>query len=123
MTPSFPKNPPIRRDPVRVYLDGREVCDLTTAEGKREYAFRTGLMDIRQGRECAICLESFEFRTPTFDHEAGRGHGGGHRDDRIDIGGKWINAALCVPCQGLKGSKRYSWQTIDAKLVYVPVTK
>jgi hypothetical protein len=46
-----------------------------------------------------------------FDHQAGRGSGGGNRDDRIlDENGNWMNAALCTKCNTKKGSKRYEWR-------------
>jgi len=51
-----------------------------------------------------------------FDHQNGRGSGGGHRDDRIAIDGLFYNAALCHDCNTEKGSKRYEWR--DGK--YVP---
>lgn len=101
---------------VRTYLDGREVCD-KTAKGKRKYALRTEAMAARQDYRCAIGGEMLDLRDVQFDHEAGRGSGGGHRDDRIEIDGEWVNAAVCGACNGRKGSRRYSWQ--DGK--YLPV--
>lgn len=101
---------------VKIYPDGREVCQ-DNAEGKRKYSQATEKMSIRQWEVCAICgLPFAPWLQPTFDHQDGRGMNGSIRDDRIWINGDWHNAALCVPCQGIKGSKRYHWQ--DGK--YVP---
>jgi hypothetical protein len=104
------KSPIRRKELVKVYSGGREVCKIP------EYWRRREQMCEWQGQKCAICLLP---RVPLcFDHEAGRGLGGGHRDDRIIVNGLRQNAALCIPCNSEKGSKRYAW--IDGK--YVPVT-
>lgn len=130
-TPLKRSTKPIKRSPIRkvratarpdavlgvvVHKDGREVCQ-KNMEGLREYKTRTVDMVRRQDYRCAIGNEYIENWTATFDHQAGRGMGGGHRDDRIEIDGEWNNAALCAHCNGLKGSRRYSW--IDGK--YRPV--
>lgn len=105
-----------RQGAVKV-IDGREVCRRETKEGARIYRERTDAMARRQGGKCAICRL---WRDLWFDHEAGRGSGGGHRTDAIlDAEGNWINAALCFECNSLKGSKRYKW----IKGIYTPVTK
>ena len=102
---------------VRTFSCGRQECLTKTASGGREYKRRLGVMIQRQLGRCAMCRKVREL---TFDHEAGRGSGGGHRDDRIwQEDGQQKNAALCVECNGLKGSKRYSW--IDG--VYESVQK
>jgi hypothetical protein len=55
-----------------------------------------------------------------FDHESGRGHGGGNRTDAIlDAEGNWVNAALCHNCNQWKGSRRYKWVNGS----YLPVEK
>lgn len=91
--------------------------DLDTKEGQRIYKSRTVAMFMRQGLSCALCPAWGNIQ---FDHEAGRGHGGGHRNDAItDADGNWINAALCEHCNSLKGSKRYKW----VSGIYTPVTK
>jgi hypothetical protein len=77
--------------------------------GKQGYYNRTILMLERQGMTCAICGRSLHYIWAEFDHEAGRGSGGGHRDDRIEVDGLWQNAALCRGCNSEKGSKRYHW--------------
>lgn len=94
---------------VRTYLDGREVTD-NSGRGKGEYKRRTEAMRERQGGRCAIGGDWLDYGEGQFDHEAGRGSGGGHRDDRIEIDGEWVNAAVCGACNGAKGSRRYSWQ-------------
>lgn len=89
--------------------DGREVCQKSAA-GVREYKRRLSLMWERQERTCAICYQFLMKDIATFDHQWGRGHGGGHRDDRILLpNGSWQNAALCFGCNNSKGSKRYYW--------------
>jgi len=42
----------------------------------------------------------------TFEHQDGRGHGGGHRDDRIEIDGEPYNSAVHGMCNVKKGSIR-----------------
>jgi hypothetical protein len=97
-----------KKPTVEVFPCGREVVDQTTEAGRREYQKRLRLMISRQLNRCAICLKVRN--DLSFDHALGRGHGGGHRDDRIwDAQGNLMNAALCIPCNGLKGSKRYEW--------------
>jgi hypothetical protein len=48
----------------------------------------------------------------TFEHQDGRGMGGGHRDDRIEIDGKPYNGAACLSCNGSKGSKRIDYNVV-----------
>lgn len=106
----------LRREPID-RKDGREVCRRETKEGARIYRERTEEMSRRQGLKCAICLL---WKDLWFDHEAGRGAGGGHRTDAIlDAKGNWINAALCFDCNTLKGSKRYRW----VNELYLPVVR
>ena len=115
-----------RSPAVKVFPDGREVCDCTTKQGRSEYNSRTVSMAERQSHRCAMCQRSLHGYRPTFDHEAGRGAGGGHRDDRIEvfipdedgITIRWQNAALCRSCNSEKGSKRYHWH--EGKYVPVP---
>ena len=91
---------------VEVLRDLREVCNLGIAAGRAEYGFRRDVMSSRQLHRCAICKR---VTILYFDHQDGRGHGGGCRDDRIEIDGQWYNAALCFNCNTEKGSKRYHW--------------
>ena len=99
---------------VKTYPDWREVCNMSNPLGRAEYFRRLGEMVERQGYVCAICGSD---EGAYFDHEAGRGAGGGLRDDRIEVDGHWQNAALCYNCNQEKGSKRYYWHGS-----YVPVT-
>ena len=98
---------------IKVYPDGREVCNMSTPLGRGEYFGRLGEMVERQMYVCALCPSD---DGAYFDHEAGRGAGGGLRDDRIVVDGHWQNAALCYSCNQEKGSKRYHW--VDGE--YVP---
>lgn len=94
--------------PIEIFPDGREICRRETKEGARIYRERTDEMARRQGLKCAIC---HLWKDLWFDHEAGRGSGGGHRTDAIlDRKGEWINAALCYECNSEKGSKRFKWE-------------
>lgn len=100
-----------------MFPDGREVCDLNLKGGKGIYTLRIGRMASRQRYICPLCGTSLSpFEAPEFDHEAGRGSGGSHRDDRIEVGGKWQNAAVHYYCNMKKGSVRYHW--LDGS--YVP---
>lgn len=94
---------------VNVFCDGREVCDLKCAAGKREYLYRIAEMMVRQGMVCPLCGGWLSCSDATFEHQAGRGHGGGHRDDRIEVDGKPQNAAVHGSCNSKKGSRRYHW--------------
>lgn len=104
---------------VMTYPDGREVCNQKAKAGRQEYYTRTLQMLNRQAGRCAICHNPLIFLWVQFDHQEGRGSGGGHRDDRIEIHGQWHNAALCSDCNTRKGSVRYYWQ--DG--LYVPVNQ
>jgi len=107
----------VKRLPIVVFDDGREVCT-ATVQGWRIYKGRLYVMEVRQQFRCAIC-ERTEGSKMQFDHQDGRGHSGGRRDDRIEVDGQWKNAALCENCNLAKGSKRYAW--LNGK--YLPVTK
>lgn len=92
------------------FPDGREVCTKTRL-GKLEYDARRVAMWIRQGGKDAITGEWVDVSVAQFDHEAGRGANGGHRDDRIlNEDGSWKNAVLSPAGNTLKGSKRYHWE-------------
>lgn len=113
--PAFPKPKDQKRQhvaPVRVFPDGREVCNLETAAGTRMYVERIQLMAKRQGDRC--CLEGYAPMCPgvmssnhaTFEHEYGRGAGGAKRDDRTELpDGIWINGAAHRACNKWKGSR------------------
>lgn len=94
-------------DAVRVYRDGREVCDTRTEAGRAEYRRRITLMWERQKHVCCLCYQPMRLSEAIFEHEAGRGMNGGHRDDRIVLpDGTWTNGAAHAGCNGEKGSKR-----------------
>ena len=101
--------PDVPRSPIKV-LGEREVCKDGIA-GRREYKARTKAMAKRQGWICCLfghapmCRGRLSDWDLTFDHEFGRGMGGGKRDDRIEIDGKWINGAAHEACNNWKGSR------------------
>lgn len=88
------------------FPDGREILDLRTRRGRQLYRERIEAMWRRQKFVCKICKQPMARLAATFDHELGRGMGGAHRDDRIEIAGKPINAAVHWSCNTVKGSKR-----------------
>ncbi len=132
MTLPFPKPGDIKREPVavRVFADGKERCNLLTKEGRDTYRNRTRMMWERQSKICCLyghiktCPGKLFWQDATFDHETPRGHGGGSRDDRIEvpmIDGKtgkivvdatgqpkmkWQNGAAHNRCNIEKGSRR-----------------
>jgi hypothetical protein len=111
--------PPKRRQPPVNKIGKREVFNMKTKEGRRMYKDLLYEMEVRQNFKCAICERTAGSRME-FDHQDGRGSGGGNRTDAIiDEKGGWINAALCSNCNTLKGSKRYKW--VNGK--YVPVSR
>ena len=107
-----------KRPAIRVYPDGREVIDTKVPSGKQEYRRRIEEMVPRQNGMC--CLFGYspvchprgllaEYLA-TFEHENGRGHGGGKRDDRIALpDGTWINGAAHAGCNSWKGSRRIDY--------------
>lgn len=118
MIPAFPKPSQVRHcktslryelvNGVRIYPDGREVCEDSTA-GRAEYKRRTEAMRIRQNRICLLCGKPLSQGESSFDHEEPRRAGGGFRDDRIcDEKGIEKNSAVHLWCNSLKGSKRIS---------------
>jgi len=91
---------------VIVRRDGREVC-AKTFRGRKEYHRRVVAMCERQSWCCSICGGPMVLgESATFEHTDGRGMGGGHRDDRIEINGKPHNSAAHGFCNAMKGSKR-----------------
>lgn len=114
----FPKPKDIKHAPeaIRIKNDGREICNMLTKAGRDEYMARIRQMWERQNKRC--CLEGYipdcpgrlAIKDATFEHEAGRGADGGHRDDRIKLpDGTWINGAAHWRCNSLKGSKRIGY--------------
>ncbi len=82
---------------VKVYPDGREVCQDTRA-GRAEYKRRTEKMYLRDEAICCICLLPIAaLDEATTEHKGKRGMGGGLRDDRIEKNGVahgWCNSEL-----------------------------
>lgn len=91
-------------DGVRITRQGFDVC-LKTLQGRREYKARTLAMAERQQWRCALCGRWMNMDDVTFDHQFGRGMNGSKRDDRIEIKGKWHNAAAHLRCNQDKGSR------------------
>ena len=106
--PAFPKPGQVKKKPVavRVFKGGREVCNLLCKDGREEYMRRKRVMWERQGRTCILCHCVLRWDEATFEHQDGRGHGGGHRDDRIEKDGKPYNGVAHGRCNIDKGSKR-----------------
>lgn len=101
---------------VKTFLDGREVCQKNEA-GRNEYQRRITLMWERQKKCCCLCWRPLRRNEATFEHEAGRGMGGGHRDDRIVLpDGTWINGAAHGHCNSEKGSQRGSYNRWEQSL-------
>jgi hypothetical protein len=92
---------------VQVFAGGREVCNRMAAAGKKEYRRRVAVMLERQEGRCCLCYKPLRLELATFEHEHGRGMGGGIRDDRTQWpDGTWINGAACWECNAAKGSRR-----------------
>ena len=104
---------------VKVFLDGREICNQLTKAGRDEYERRKFAMRDRQGKVCCLkgiiptCPGFLAKADTTFEHENGRG--GGKQDDRIErpnsITGKMepINGAAHAVCNVAKGSRRFNY--------------
>jgi hypothetical protein len=115
---TFPKPSQIKKPKpaVRVYPDGREVCNLKTKAGRDEYSRRKRVMWDRQGGICSLRITprcralkgKVKFLACTFEHDEGRGSGGSRRQDRIEKDGKPINSIACWWCNAKKGSVRKS---------------
>lgn len=133
MKPMFPRPKDIRREPEvvrKVYRNGvlvREQCNLLTKAGMEEYRRRVRVMWERQGKRCCLegrapgCPGRLAWSDAMFEHEDGRGMGGGSRDDRIEKPDKDgvmrpYNGAAHPQCNTWKGSQRISYNA-DAALV------
>ena len=93
---------------VWTYPSGRETCP-KTLHGRWEYQNRIRLMWTRQKGRCCLCGEPIGLSQAVFEHQDGRGQGGGNRDDRIERNGKPYNGAACWTCNSAKGSKRVDY--------------
>lgn len=88
---------------VRVYPDGREVCQDSPA-GWREYKRRVEIMVTRQRFKCCLCGRRISVASATFEHQRRRGMGAAWRDDRVlDVEGKPVNGAAHWVCNGERG--------------------
>lgn len=114
----FPKLKDILPLPaVKVYRDGREVCNKFCKAGKLEYKFRIIAMLKRQKGLCCLCHQPLSDSEATFEHQDGRGMNGSHRDDRIMKDGKPYNGAAHSDCNRKKGSRRIDY---NAGLILKP---
>jgi len=95
----------VKAEAFKTYPCGRQVCGKNTA-GVMEYRNRTREMWGRQMGRCALCLLPMRLEAASFDHAGGRGFSGSKRDDRIEVDGRWQNAALCWDCNMSKASRR-----------------
>lgn len=94
---------------VRVYPDGREVCQ-DNPQGQAEYKRRIQVMCQRQNFRCCLCPDRIYPARATFEHERLRRMAAAFRDDRIvDEKGKWMNGAAHWKCNRKKGSSRVSY--------------
>jgi hypothetical protein len=87
---------------VRVYRDGREVCQNSKA-GWLEYKRRVKVMVERQNRRCCLCNRPLALGNATFEHQRRRGMGAAWRDDRIEKDGQPWNGAAHWVCNREKG--------------------
>ena len=93
---------------VWVYPSGRQVCPKTPA-GRKEYHRRIEAMWKRQRGLCCLCGRPIRLSESVFEHQDGRGHGGGTRNDAVERDGKPYNGAACWTCNSLKASKRINY--------------
>jgi hypothetical protein len=87
---------------VRVYPDGREVCQNSKA-GWIEYKRRVKVMLQRQGHRCCLCNRPLALGNATFEHQRRRGMGAAWRDDRITKDGQDWNGAAHWMCNSNRG--------------------
>lgn len=106
--PMFPKPSQIKKAPeaVRVFRDNREVCNLLCKSGRDEYERRKRLMWERQLKTCILCSQPLAWKDTTFEHQDGRGFGGGHRNDAVTKNGAPYNGVSHGWCNAKRGSKR-----------------
>lgn len=94
------------------------MVSLLTKAGRDEYARRKRLMWLRQGKRCCLegwikgCPGKLALADAVFEHEAGRGMDGGHRDDRTLKDGKPYNGVAHAWCNSLKGSRRMNYNDV-----------
>ena len=96
---------------VQVFPDGREVCLLNLAAGRRVYFGRIQDMASRQDHSCCLfgycpfCPGSLHGHVTEFEHEFCKG--AGRQDDRIILPtGQWLNGVAHRACNQWKSSRR-----------------
>jgi hypothetical protein len=93
---------------VKVTKDGRWICNLKSAEGKRMYQAFIFDMWNKQAFACCLCRKPLSFEEATFEHTDLRG--GGRRNDLPEYtkpNGQVIrNGVAHGICNSQKGSKR-----------------
>jgi hypothetical protein len=67
---------------VRLYADGREVCQDSPA-GWKEYSRRIDVMLARQENKCCLCKKRLHRNDATFEHQRRRGFAAAFRQDAI----------------------------------------
>jgi hypothetical protein len=87
---------------VRLYPDGREVCQDSPA-GWQEYKRRVKEMLQRQNHRCSLCNRPLALGNATFEHQRRRGMGAAWRDDRITRDGQDWNGAAHWICNSQRG--------------------
>jgi 5-methylcytosine-specific restriction endonuclease McrA len=102
MNLAFPKPKDVRKPPVavKVFRDGREVCQQLTKGGRDEYERRKRVAWEKQNHICAICHLPLRWSDCTADHIKTRKMGGGSRDDRQEN-----LAAVHWVCNTQRGSR------------------
>lgn len=88
----------IRREPTKTFRDGRQVHDLTTAEGRRRYAATLENAYQTQGHICPICKRFIAMEDLSPDHFRPKSLG---RDDRPEN-----IVAVHYFCNSAKGSRQ-----------------
>lgn len=116
-----PKPSQVKREQpaVRVFADGREICNQLTKAGRDEYKRRKDVMHERQDGVCILhghapdCSGRLRKAEAMFEHQNGRG--GGKQDDRIEVLDKKTgamkpqNGVAHPECNSWKGSRRIAY--------------
>lgn len=107
MLPAYPKPGQLKQpvEPVKVFADGREVCNDKTVEGRAEYRRRRRVAFEEQKGICPLCRKRLLWSEATTDHKRPRGMGSGARDDRQSN-----IAAVHGLCNSMRGSKRTGYE-------------
>ena len=90
---------------VRLYPDGREVCQ-DNAAGYREYKRRVQVMVQRQKYRCCLCKRRLSQSEATFEHQRRRGMHAAFRDDRIVKGWSGVERGSALGVQLREGVSR-----------------